>query len=556
MIVRRTDTCRQMVCLGPGRSMDPRQLATRFVPALFEDEHYLVVNKPAGLQAAPTGLGESGGVDLLASLCGSPALHLTRPLEQHVSGVLVLAKSPEAAARLANLLESRRPQTEYVAVVRGQAKGSRSVPKAGGQRRPAQWEGVVVRRRKDLSLVRFRHEARRSSEIRAYLQSLGLVALGDVRRKPGVSRRRPGGRLFLHRTRIQFRHPYTSKTVTVTAPMPPVFNAALGAADLIEDSLHVALASRLACLLNPQTDALRLIGARGEGVPGLVAEKLGPVIVLQTHQGKFVGDLDRVRRIARLYSRLFDASAVYHKRFVKNRSQAEADAPELYDPHPLLGNPCPEEILVAENSLRFAVRPYDGYSTGLFLDQRDNRRRVRELAAGRRVLNTFAYTCTFSVAAAAGQAASTVSVDVSKKALEWGKRNFAANGLDLQGYTFICSDVFDYLKRARRQERAFDLIILDPPSFSRAKRPKRVFSFIADLQRLLIEALSVLAPGGTVLLSTNNRTRSAAWLGEQIAAAAAQAGRRCRITATPPLPADFAPDRDYAKSLIARFPQL
>ncbi|MHC4065402.1 MAG: class I SAM-dependent methyltransferase [Planctomycetota bacterium] len=535
--------------------MNPQQIAIRLVAALFEDEHYLIVNKPAGLRATPATPGDTGGLELIGSLYGGTELQRVRPLDQHVSGVLVLARSPEAAANLTDSRQAPSMPTEYIAVVRGRVKQKRPGGRAGGKVRAAPWDVKPIRRGKDLTLIRFRHDAPRTAEIRADLQTtLGLVTLGDVPRSRQGSRHRPGGRLFLHRTQIQFRHPYTNKTITVKAPMPPVFNAALTAADLIEDTLEIALASRLGCLLIRQTDALRLTGAHGEGTPGLVAERLGTVIILQTHQGRFVGDVDRVRRIAKWYARTFKAQAVYHKRFVKSRSRSKGEAPELRDPHPLVGRPCAEEIVVGEHGMRFVVRPYDGYSTGLFLDQRDNRRRVRELAAGRRVLNTFAYTCAFSVAAAAGRAAATVSVDLSRKALDWGKRNFQANGLDLQNHTFICSEVFEYLKRAQRQKRIFDLIILDPPSFARSRRPARVFSLVADLRPLLAEALAVLAPGGIILLSTNARTRSLPWLRGQIAAAAAEDGRRFQIAATPPLPDDFAADKDYAKTIIARFP--
>ena len=99
---------------------------------------------------------------------------------------------------------------------------------------------------------------------------------------------------------------------------------------------------------------------------------------------------------------------------------------------------------------------------GLFLDQRDNRRRIRAQARGKDVLNLFAYTCGFSVAAAAGGAASTVSVDLSPKALEWGRANFALSHLDPSDHQFIKSDAFDYLRRAARQGKRFDIIILDP----------------------------------------------------------------------------------------------
>jgi 23S rRNA (cytosine1962-C5)-methyltransferase len=534
--------------------MDPRDAASKSVRVLFEDEHLLAVDKPAGLRVGGPGLGATEGGELIARALDCGPLHPVRPLEQHVSGVLVLAKSETAAAQLARSMASPRTKSEYVAVVSGQPKRPSPSRASGARSKRPSFPLRLVRRRKKLSLIWLRHDSPRTSQVRADLQAIGLVPLGDARRRRGESTRRPGGRLFLHRSQMLFPHPVTGKTVAVEAPQPRVFQAALTGGDLVEDLLEVALTSRLSCLLDGDTDSWRLHTGRPEGIPGLAAEKLGPVIILQTHQGKFMGDIDRVRRIGKWYKRTFGATAVYHKRFVKDRSRSARAGDEARDPKPLIGRPVPEEVPIRENGLHFLIRPYDGYSPGLFLDHRDNRRRVRELAAGRRVLNAFAYTCGFSVAAAAGGASHTVSVDISKKSLEWGKRNFAANGLDAGGHTFICSEIFDYFRRARRQKRSFDLIILDAPTFARSKRPARVFGIASDLQPLITEALAVLAPGGFVLCSTNSRSQSAAWLRDQIAAAAAQAGQRFQITVTPSLPVDFAADSGYAKTVIARFP--
>ncbi|MCP4251568.1 MAG: methyltransferase domain-containing protein [bacterium] len=552
--------------------MDWQHWAGRLLSVVYEDAHFLAVNKPAGLAVATAGGTSGPGLDPLAAVHRAAAFGAVRPLEQHASGILLLPKSREAAHKLTAALGESPARTEYVAVTRGQlrrlrsgtAPGKKRTPAAPGQKRssaaagqkraPVDWDGQVMRRRGELSLVRFRHEGRRTSAVRADLQALGLVTLGDVAKKPGATRRRPGGRMFLHRARVRFRHPFSGKTVTVSATMPPIFNAALGQTDLIDDTLHVALVARLPLLLSGRTDAHRLFTGQPEGVPGLVVEQLGPVLIVQLHEDKFRGPADRVRRIARWYSRLLDVPAVYCKRFVRNRSGGDAAPAQLCDPNPLLGKPCPAEILIDENGLRLAVRPYDGFSTGLFLDGRVSRQRVRDLAAGRRVLNAFAYTCGFSVAAAVGQAAQTVSVDISAKALEWGRRNFEINDLPLDNHLFIRSEQFEYFNRARRQDRTFDLIVLDPPSFARTKRPKTVFSVVTDLERLVAEALTVLAPGGSILLCTNNRTRSVAWLSSQIAAAAASAKRCSQVVETPPLPLDFVADRDYARTVIARFP--
>ena len=534
--------------------MDRNTLATRWLPVLYEDSHYLFLCKPAGLRLTSVAAQGPGRGDFIAALYHTGSLQAVHPLEDHVSGVLPLAKSDDARERLAEALKARQTETEYIAVVSGEPRTPRPPGNKTRQKRPVIADLGRLRSRRKLSLISFHHPAARTATVRADLQTIGLVILGDVRRsrQPGRAKQRPAGRLFLHRASLRFRHPYTGKTLTVKAAPPPAFDAALPQTDLLDDKLEVALASRLSCLLQPDTDAVRLFTGRPDGLAGLVAEQLGPVIVLQTHQGKFQGDEDRLRRVGKWYMRALGAKAVYHKRFLKRRSTE--DDPELRSPQPLLGKPVAEELPINEGGLRFLVHPYDGYSVGLFLDQRENRRRVRELASGRRVLNAFAYTCGFSVAAAAGGAAETVSIDVSKRALEWGKRNFAANDLPLDGHLFIRSDVFEYFSRAQRQQREFDLIILDAPTFARSKKPARVFSIAKDLGELLNAALAVLAPGGYVLLSTNNRDSSATWLRDQIAEAAATAHRRFQITSTPPLPPDFAADSGYSKTLIARFP--
>lgn len=156
--------------------------------------------------------------------------------------------------------------------------------------------------------------------------------------------------------------------------------------------------------------------------------------------------------------------------------------------------------LARENGLLFEIDFLAGYSCGLFPDQRSNRKKLRELAP-KRMLNTFAYTCAFSVAAAAA-GAQTLSLDVSKGSLERGRRNFGHNGLPLDGHRFIADDVFDVLPRLARRDERFDLIVLDPPTFSRGRKG-RVFRAETGYGRLMELAAACLAPGGWILLSTN-----------------------------------------------------
>jgi 23S rRNA (cytosine1962-C5)-methyltransferase len=158
------------------------------------------------------------------------------------------------------------------------------------------------------------------------------------------------------------------------------------------------------------------------------------------------------------------------------------------------------ETTVSENGLRFGLDFAAGYSAGLFIDQRANRASLRRSAV-RRLLNTFAYTCSFSVAAAL-TGAETVSVDLSKKSLDRGRANFALNSIDSAAHRFLADDVLDVLPRLARRGETFDAIILDPPTFSRGNKGRR-FQVEHDFETLLQAALEVAAPRARILLSTN-----------------------------------------------------
>ncbi len=163
----------------------------------------------------------------------------------------------------------------------------------------------------------------------------------------------------------------------------------------------------------------------------------------------------------------------------------------------------PLRTVVEENGLRFGLDFAAGYSAGLFIDQRANRALVRGGGA-RKMLNTFAYTCSFSVAAALGGAA-TVSIDLSKKSLDRGRENFALNRLDTateNRHRFYADDVLDVLPRLARKGETFDTIILDPPTFSRGRKGRK-FQVEHDLETLLLATLALAAPRAKILLSTN-----------------------------------------------------
>jgi 23S rRNA (cytosine1962-C5)-methyltransferase len=163
------------------------------------------------------------------------------------------------------------------------------------------------------------------------------------------------------------------------------------------------------------------------------------------------------------------------------------------------------EFVVEENGLKFIVNLSDYLDTGLFLDHRLTRQMVREQSAGKRVLNLFAYTGSFSVYAADGDASYVETVDLSKTYLAWAERNLQTNGFNnAKAYPCVHADVLQYLDEVRPE--SFDLIVMDPPTFSNSKRMEDFLDIQRDHVRLINQCLHALTLGGTLYFSTNLRT--------------------------------------------------
>jgi len=160
------------------------------------------------------------------------------------------------------------------------------------------------------------------------------------------------------------------------------------------------------------------------------------------------------------------------------------------------------EFVVEENGLKFIINLSDYLDTGLFLDHRVTRQKVRGEAKVKRVLNLFSYTGSFSVYAASGAANEVVTVDLSKTYLDWTKRNMELNSFsDLSKYKFIQADILQYLITV--PENYFDIIILDPPTFSNSKRMEDILDIQRDHVKLINDCLRILKPGGKIYFSTN-----------------------------------------------------
>lgn len=296
------------------------------------------------------------------------------------------------------------------------------------------------------------------------------------------------------------------------------------------------------------SDAFRLIHAESDHIPGLIVDRYGDVLVLQSLTA---GSEFWREAIADILLEESGAAAIYERSDADVR-QLEGLAPRV---GPLRGDfPNNEHpVTISEYGLKFLVNIASGHKTGFYLDQRHNRRRVGQLAAGRDVLNCFCYTGGFSVHALAGGAKSVLSVDSSADALALGRENIALNQLPAEKADWLEGDVFELLRKFRDQARSFDMIILDPPKFAAtAAQAEKAARGYKDINLL---AFKLLRPGGILVTFSCSGGVDAALFQKIVAGAALDAGADAQIVeylsqgADHPVSLHF-PEGAYLKGLV------
>jgi len=306
-----------------------------------------------------------------------------------------------------------------------------------------------------------------------------------------------------------------------------------------------AIARRSALVPPAETTALRLVHGESDGLPGLVVDRYADVLVAQilTAGAEFWRET-----IAEALVQLTGVKTIVERSDVDVR-QLEGLEPRTG----MLRGEAPGRVEIVENGMRFLVDVVNGQKTGFYIDQRRNRQRVGELAAGRDMLNCFCYTGGFSVYALAHGAKSVASVDSSEDALEMGRQHVDLNGLPAEKTEWIEGDVFKVLRLMRDQGRSFDMIVLDPPKFApTAAQAERAARGYKDINLL---GFKLLRPGGILATFSCSGGISAELFQKIVAGAAMDAGVDARIVQTLTQGADHPvalafPEGAYLKGLI------
>lgn len=282
---------------------------------------------------------------------------------------------------------------------------------------------------------------------------------------------------------------------------------------------RVAMALALRRELVHGTTAWRMVHGEADGLPGVVADRYDRFAVLKLYSAGLTPWRPAIVEAIRTEAE--GLAGIYGRDEIPRDEEDDGAAPAG---RVLWGAEPPERIEIDEHGMRLLVDVRRGQKTGLFLDQRENRRLVRELARGRaEALNCFAYTGGFSVAAALGGSRHVVSVDVDREAVALARENFRLNGLDPADHAFAAGDAFELLARYRREKRRFDLVVCDPPAF--AKSQKAVEAALAGYASLNRAALAVLAPGGLLVTCSCSARVSA----EQFEGAVKEAAFKARV---------------------------
>lgn len=316
----------------------------------------------------------------------------------------------------------------------------------------------------------------------------------------------------------------------------------------IQQKIKKAIKYRESFFEDKTTTAFRIFNSDGDGINGLTIDYFNGFYLITW----FNTDIYKQKnKILEALKSITLYKGIYQK---KKFSSNEKDPDNTEDF--ICGEEAPEPLIVKENNVNFAIYLDDGAMVGVFLDQRDVRKTIRDkYSKNKTMLNTFSYTGAFSVFAAVGGASKTTSVDLAKRSLSKTKEQFKINKIDVSKQDIIVEDVFHYFKYAVKKNLLFDLVVLDPPSFARTK--KMTFSVAKDYVKLLKEAIKITSKNGIIVASTNYTGLNMMQFKDFINKAFKELNLKFKIEESFSLPKDFKVsnnfrEADYLKVLFIR----
>lgn len=536
-------------CLFP--DLDPARV-------LHDADGVVVVDKSAGVPSQSPDAAQREDLPfrlglLFSSRGQSDYVGVHQRLDRDTSGVIAYARDDEGNRFLARQLEGRRVEKTYLACVKGWRGGARTLKHAlvkgshgmeiADARDPRGKVAIShvepIERVSDRVLLRVRIETGRTHQIRVQLAHEGAPVAGDP-----IYGGTPAPRLLLHAWRLAFDEALPSGARVFEAHAPESFARWMRGEERVDYTDRAALDEALrdamerrwglarTCVGDSPTTMFRLVHGEGDGLPGLTVDVYDDHLVASLYDEAAPHEdtiLDALQSLG--------FAGVYVKRRPKQASTiVDPRRTEVAPREALRGESAPASFVAWENGARFVVSLGDGLSTGVFLDMREVRRRVRDVASGRRVLNLFAYTGPFSVVAAMGGASEVVTVDVAAPALATCEASFAANAIDTP-HRVMRTDCFVFLEKAAPRGERYDLVICDPPTFATTKRTR--WTSGKQWVELAAQCFAIAKRGAIVLLCTNDARLGAEHFRRYVREGAAKAGVELTVLRTLPSPWDF-----------------
>ena len=457
-----------------------------------ENDDFIVVNKGFGFRTHRVADGQYGLVEFLSEKLNQK-LFVVHRLDKETSGLMLFAKSKLAAHHISQLFESQqvkktyffltdRPSEQTQIIIEGYIdKEQNAFVMKKDQPSNSRTEFEFVKKIGPNFLWKARPETGKPHQIRLHAEKAKIGILGDA-----AHGGTPFFRVALHSSETSFS--LEQKEFKLMAELPELFTAP--AENTYEFFLQACLEKRKNLYQIPPGESFRLVHTESDRIRADIFND-----VLWIYDYIEVGLTEPEKKSIQVFADKNNLKLVIRHMLDRGTGVGGLEQKTLEK------ESAEESWTAQEENINYVLKTDSGFSPGLFLDQRENRLWVRGQAEGKKILNLFAYTSGFSIAAALGKAQQVTTVDVSAKFLAWSQENFVANKLDPATHEFFSQDCLLFLKGSMKRNRKWNLIICDPPTFGRSK--DGVWKIERDLSTLAELMFGCLEKSGQILFTCN-----------------------------------------------------